>query len=228
MPSIVVIGILTLSSPSARERVITELNKVSEYSRRNELGVTKHSTTVLRDDPEPPSVYVIEEYADQTALDAHMASTAVKSLIGFFESHPDVFAAETVVLTLDPSAGFTGAAVVEKEDPFITFAKLEYKDSKDAELSLQRWKGLRGSVERDEPGTLVYYVCSDKSQKDKVYTIEAYESESYWANDHGKSGAVISNREIDEAEGRTGREILRLKKAGGYLEREGKDNRAVL
>lgn len=228
MPSIVVIGILTLSSPSARDRVVTELNKTSEYSRQNERGVTKHSTGVPRDDPNSTSVYVIEEYANQAAFDAHMACPAVKDLLAFFGSHPDVFAKETVVLTLEPEAGFTRPVIAERADPFITFATLDYKDSASAKLSLLRWKELRGSVERDEPGSLMYYVCSDKSNKSKVYTMEAYESESYWANDHGKSAAVTANKEMDAAGGRTRREILRLRKAGGFLARADKEKRALL
>lgn len=171
---------------------------------------------------------MIEEYADQATFDDHMASPVVESLLAYFGSHPEIFAEETVVLTLEPSAGFTRPLVAGRTDPFITFATLEYINSKSAELSLLRWKELRGSVERAEPGVFMYYVCSERDRKNWIYKVEAYESESYWANDHGKSGAVIANKEIDEAGGRSGREILRLRKVGGYLAREEPEKRALL
>jgi len=222
MASILVIGILTLSSPSARDRVIAEINIVSEYSRQNEPGVKKHSTTVPRDDPASTTLYVIEEYENQAAFDAHLVSPPVKHLLGWFESNPNIFAKPTVVLTLEPGCGLARPSIAEKTDPFITLVTTQFDDTNNAALSFLRWKELRGSVQRDEPGTLMYYVCVDKSNKSKVYALEAYESESCWAIDHGKGINVATNKSIDMAEGRTGREALALRKVGGYLAREHK------
>lgn len=67
---------------------------------------------------------MIEEYAYQAAC------LAVKDLLAFFGANPDVFAKETVVLTLEPGARFTRPAIAEKRDPFVTFATLDYKHSK--------------------------------------------------------------------------------------------------
>jgi len=227
MASIIVVGTLSLSSPSARDRVLAEINTVSEYSRQNEHGVLKHSATVLRDDPTSTLLYVFEEYQNQAAFDAHLACPPVKRLLDWFESNPSLFAKQTVVLTLQPGCGMTRPSIVEKKDPFIVLTKTEFKDNREAELSFLRWKELRGSVERDEPGTLLYYVCADKSDKTKVYSVEAYESEGSWAINHEKAANVIANKGIDAVEGRTRLEVLALRKAGGYLAREHK-HKAVL
>jgi len=189
--------------------------------------VTKHSATVLRDDPTSTLLYVFEEYQNQAAFDAHLASPPVKRLLDWFESSPSLFAKQTMVLTLEPGCGMTRPSIVEKKDPFIALTKTEFKDPRDAELSFVRWKELRGSVQRDEPGALMYYICVDKSDKTKVYGVEAYESESSWAINHEKAANVIANKAIDAVEGRTGREVLALRKVGGYLAREHK-HKAVL
>lgn len=87
---------------------------------------------------------------------------------------------------------FTRPTIRDQSDPHIIFATLDYKPDT-VPVSLPYWKAVVDTSANDEPGTLVYGICKDPNNKDKLYTIEAHNSEEYLKDVHVKSDAIAES-----------------------------------
>jgi quinol monooxygenase YgiN len=208
--------------------VIEQLNKVHTFSLVQEPGVLKHCSIIPRDPSDTKSLYVLEEYASQAALDSHTASPAVKSLQSWFSREPAVFEDPTQILSLEPFCGFTrNNGDPAARDPFITFCTLQYESADAVRAASRRWKDATTLTERNEKrGTLSYQVMSQKDEPSMLRSIEVFESER-WREAHVRQEHVQKNEEVDLKEGRKWTTALELKVVGGYLGRE-KPVRSVL
>jgi len=218
MPFLFVIGHLKTNGDSARQKVIDALATTSKYSAANEPGTYKYCIAIPREGDEK-SVFAIEEYADQEAMDAHMDSPAVQEMIKIFGSDASLIAAEPAIYglpcTLSPSVEFTRPSIENAADPVIVFANLEYKPGQ-ASQAIPGWAELVEFAREEEDGTLSYAVLVD-DEKGWVRTVEAYSSLEFLDGVHVKSSAVRKNQRQNRDMRTGGKEVYRLKMVAGYL-----------
>lgn len=162
---------------------------------------------------------MIEEYASQTALDAHMASKAVTDLIAFFGANPTLFGGAPTVTTSETSSAFTRPEAAKATDPFITYASIEYKEGKRAE-ALGGWKNVASETETNEPKTLSYNIYKNKDHPETIKTLEVYADQTYFKEVHVPSNAVQQNLKRYGNEIRVSLKHAFLKLVAGYLAKE--------
>jgi len=182
MPSLFIIGHLKTKGGAARQTVIDALTKVSEHSAANEPGVYKFCVALPREGDET-SVFAIEEYADQSAMDKHMACQPVAELLKIFSTEPTLFSDAPAIYglpnKLSPSVSFTRPSLAKLPDPLIIFANFGYKAGM-APQAVLGWKDVVAHAEKSEEGTLTYTVIADE-EKSWIRTVEAYESVDFFA-----------------------------------------------
>lgn len=149
-----------------------------------------YAVLVSQDASDDKSVYAIEAYADQEAFDSHMNTKGVKDMIAWVTTN-DVLAAPPTVHQLEaiPGLTFSRPTILTAKNPHIVVAELSYRPGY-AEASLPYWKAVVQSSQNNEPGTLVYGICKDVKDPDKLFTVEAYESKDYLMGVHVKSQAI--------------------------------------
>ncbi|KAK4936923.1 hypothetical protein LTR10_022301 [Elasticomyces elasticus] len=215
MARIVTVGHLITSSNDARNRVIKALEQIAEYSGVNEPGVLTYAITVPRDD-DGTTIYVLEEYADKATSDAHLASHPVQTLISLFTLQSVLKEAPTVY-QLEPVYSFTKPEVMRATDPYIMFANISYKAG-GATQSFPYWKAVSSTSENNEPGSLLYRLCREEGNADRLHTVEVYESKEYLWDIHAKSEqvreSVTKTKDL-----RSGLVHAPLKMVGGFLHR---------
>lgn len=231
MPKIITVGHLTTTSIEARNTLIESFEKIAEYSKQSEPGVSVYAITVPRDPSDDTTIYMIEEfvivtnihkictlmnplrYSDQATSDAHLASKPVQDLIALFGSKP-VLAGAPLVYQLEPIYSFSKAHVSQVTDPHIVFANLEYRAGT-ADQSLQYWKNVVSSSEAED-GTLLYALAKEPANLDRLHTVEVYQSENYLWDVHAKSKAVTESVATTK-DIRTGLVLSHLKQVGGFF-----------
>lgn len=191
---------------------------ISNWSRDNEPdGVTKYAVCVPRDEADTTSVWVIEEYKDQTAFDSHMASSMVVDMIKWMSSG-NILDGEPEMHMLDYLNGltFVKPEVKDVKDPFIVFATIEWQPGKRAD-SLPYWTQVTEDG-KSETGTLVYGILGAKDKPDTQRTIEAYESKEYLWDVHVKNTGVQETVK-NTKDWRISLKHDMLKMVGGFLSR---------
>ncbi|KAF2192395.1 hypothetical protein K469DRAFT_310876 [Zopfia rhizophila CBS 207.26] len=219
MPSIVVVGHLTAANKEARQTVVDAISKVAQFSKQNEEGVLRYAITHPRDTSDEKSVYVIEEYADQTALDSHMGSKAVTDLVAYFTANGSLFGGPPIVSTSETSSAFIRPEITKSNDPFIAYASIDYKEGTRAE-ALEGWKYVTSETQKNETDTLSYAILKDKENEITVSTVEVYANETYFRDVHAKSKTVTENRAKYGDQIRTAFRFALLKFVAGYLHKE--------
>ncbi|KAK3080148.1 hypothetical protein LTS18_002995 [Coniosporium uncinatum] len=224
MLSTIVIGHLHAADKEARQKLLDTLSRVMSYSRANEPGVIKFCLCFpLPEEDDGKSLFAIEEYADQPALDAHMSSPAVAELIKTFTAQSNLFSAETNVYVLPCGPGFTRPRIAQLDDPALVFASYGYQPGTiDAAISgAGGWADLISESETKQDGMLMCAVLPDE-KAGMIRTVEAYESWEYLQNEHVKSPAAKTNQEQNAGMGIGEKEVWRLRRVMGYLFKDGK------
>ncbi|ORY09229.1 hypothetical protein BCR34DRAFT_487621 [Clohesyomyces aquaticus] len=220
MPSTVVVGHLTAANKGARQKIINAVTKVSQYSKQSEPGVLRYAVTIPRDASDETSVYVIEEYANQAALDAHMGCKAVTDLISdFTENGATLFGGATNVYTSETSSAFVRPEITQCSDPFIAYASIDYKEGSRAG-ALDGWKKVTSETQNNEAHTLGYAILKDKSNDKTVSTVEVYANETFFKEVHARSKAVADNKAKFGEGHRTAFKLTLLKLVAGYFYKE--------
>ncbi|EUC43459.1 hypothetical protein COCMIDRAFT_100727 [Bipolaris oryzae ATCC 44560] len=84
MTSIVTIARLVCKDTQTRQKAIEAFQKIIDYTTSNEPEVLQYVCALPYDDQAENEIYMIEEYANQAANDAHMAAKPVLDLIQLF------------------------------------------------------------------------------------------------------------------------------------------------
>ncbi|RDW59845.1 hypothetical protein BP6252_12932 [Coleophoma cylindrospora] len=220
MSSLYVIGHLKTNGGAARDKVVAALTTVAKYSQAHEPGVLKFCVALPRaEEGDETSVFAIEEYADQNALDTHMGSQPVKALVQTFEQDSTLFRAAPQIhglaSPLRPAASFTHAGITSHADPVVIFASVAYEAGGRAR-AMPQWEAQVGRARADEPGLLSYTVLKE-AEGEWVRTVEAYAGSE--GVDRGNVVGEADGRQ--SAEGRMGEwEVVRLRIVAGYLYKE--------
>ncbi|KIH90813.1 hypothetical protein SPBR_00978 [Sporothrix brasiliensis 5110] len=225
MPKLV-FAILPTVGGKVRDEYIAKLAATSAYAKAHEPGVLTYAVCLPRDEADQKTIYMIETYADQGALDAHMQIDLVKDMIAWMGGPAPVLEGAPTVLALDvvdDGAGKFGlfarpAGVAAAADPYIVVGALAYKDAALADKSLAYWADVAATTRADEPGSLVYALARSAAEPAKLYTLEAYESEAYLWETHAKSAAVQKNV-ADTKDWRAGLTHYFVKQVHGFLAR---------
>jgi hypothetical protein len=156
------------------------------------------------------SIFGIEEYADQAALDAHMATPMVVTLLADLkrEEHQKHllhrnFIASHELFTLKGPMGYTRPETRRCKDPVVVFGSFTCKPGETGK-SLPGFKGLMDYCRESEEVTLTCTVL-EMEEKNQLRTVEV----------HGKSEAV---RKIGEQD--RGMSKVRCRKVAGWFARE--------
>ncbi|KAK3065121.1 hypothetical protein LTS18_009705 [Coniosporium uncinatum] len=182
----------------------------------NEPGVTKYLITIPQTDAnDSTSVYMIEAYASQSALDSHIATPQVQALLTLFKTEPSLLAEPPKVYPLKPFTSFTRPEIDAHSDPYIVFGILTYKAGSTGKAA-EGWKRVCVATEANEKGTLSYNVAENTEEERVLSTLEIYESKEYLWKVHAKSEAVSTNKKMNIGI-REGLDLAFLRKVEGYL-----------
>ncbi|KAF2102813.1 hypothetical protein NA57DRAFT_71798 [Rhizodiscina lignyota] len=182
MAPIFVIGHLFPRDQGARHKVIEALSDTARYSRANEPGVTKYAVTVPRTSS-ALDIFAFEEYADQAALDAHMASPPVAAIINLFTTQPELLASPTKVYMLSAAHEMIRSAVTALSDPTITFSILSNTGSSAPE----KWHELVAKAEQRGDGVCMVLGDKDNAGSGAILVVEV-----------GKSSGLSSDSGISQ------------------------------
>jgi quinol monooxygenase YgiN len=151
-----------------------------------------------------------------------MATPHVKEMISWMGTVPLLTGAPTIhQLEFIPSFSFSRPQVATSPNAHIIFATLDYKPDT-IPTSLPYWKAVVDTSKNDELGTLLYGICKDPADGNKLYTLEAYESKEYLTNVHVKSKAIEESIK-NTKHLRDGLKHTFLKLEAGYLFKEGQE-----
>lgn len=212
------------TNPASPFQYIAKLAATSAYSKANEPGVLSYAVCVPRDEADQKTIYMLEAYTDQAALDAHMKIDNVTEMIKWMGANT-VFEAPPTVLELDVIEDFglfmRPDAIDQAEDPYIVVGEVTYKDGALVEKSLPHWAKVVHTTKTSEPGSLVYAltrggVAGGAAEPNKLYTLEVYTDKDYLWDVHAKSQAVQDNVRSTK-EWREGVKHHMMKKVHGYL-----------
>lgn len=110
---------------------------------------------------------------------------------------------------------FSRPAIADQKDPWIIVAELNYHPG-GAATSIPYWQAVVDEGREKEDGTLVYGILKDNANAERLWTMEAYESEAYLKDVHVKSDAIAESIK-NTKHLRTGVEWAFLTWKGGFL-----------
>jgi quinol monooxygenase YgiN len=198
-------------------KLIAIFKDITDYSYKNENpGVIRYVTLIPTDASDETSVYMLEQYKDQAALDAHLSSAPVQKLLKFFgDESPIVGAPE--VHNLTPSIDFRRPITDPKPGMLFLFAHMVYKEGKISE-GLSILQELVSAVEKLEPE---FYGCTTSVDKEKnlIRIVDMFESEKFYEEEHVKSAPIAKfhGQNAPLATGEFG--FAKLKVVQGFLGR---------
>lgn len=174
---------------------------------------------------EATSIFAIEEYENQAALDAHMGSEIVQTLLPDLERedhhkhllHRDMIASHEIH-TFPSSISYSRPSTAKCKYPFIVFAGFTFRPRQAATV-FPRLKELMHYYQESEPEIPSYTVMEDK-EANQLRTVEVYETKDYLHDVHVKSDAVRKNGEQNgnlRVEGAA--RAVKCRKVAGWLYR---------
>ncbi|KAE9582245.1 4-coumarate--CoA ligase-like 7 [Colletotrichum fructicola] len=205
-------------------QALRQLSFGAEHALTKESGTSKYAIFLSRDPEKQNTIYVVEEYPSKADFDAHMALPHVQKLVSWMSvTNPSPLAdtPSTHFLSL-PSDDFlfSRAKVSEhkEKDPWVIIAELGYHPGGSA-TSIPYWQGVVIEGRENEEGTLVYGLARDSEDREKLWTVEVYESEAYLKDVHVKSTAIAESIK-NTKHLRTGLTWTFLKWTDGFLHKD--------
>ncbi|KAF4919325.1 4-coumarate--CoA ligase-like 7 [Colletotrichum viniferum] len=205
-------------------QALRQLSFGAEHALTKEPGTSKYAILLSRDPEKQNTIYVVEEYPSKADFDAHMALPHVQKLVSWMSAtNPSPLAGtpSTHFLSL-PSDDFlfSRAKVPEhkEKDPWVIIAELGYHPGGSA-TSIPCWQGVVDEGRENEKGTLVYGLARDSENREKLWTVEVYESKAYLKDVHVKSTAIAESIK-NTKHLRTGLTWTFLKWKDGFLHKD--------
>lgn len=130
---------------------------------------------------------------------------------------PSIWSKNPTVQNFTVIAGqsFVKPEFAKVADPYIVVENMTYS-SGGLHHSVEHWEELVEYSRASESGTLAFGIYTDPKDKNRMWTLAAYESEAYLRDVHSKS-AVAKEVEEHTAGMRKGRVQVVLQKRGGFL-----------
>ncbi|EGY20097.1 uncharacterized protein VDAG_02113 [Verticillium dahliae VdLs.17] len=230
-----VIAVVSTESVAKRDEFIKQLAKAAHEALFNEGGTLKYAVLTSRDVARETDIWVIEEYVraqattkhatslteyaryiDEAAFDHHMSLPSVNAMQVWLGENLGPKPPTMHILTYpSDSFQFTRQQVNKHTDPWIIIAKLNYMVG-GVGTSLPYWQAVVDQGREEEVGTLVYGILKDEGTVERLFTMEAYESEAYLKDVHVKSDAIAASIR-DTKHLRTGIEWSFLRLVAGFL-----------
>ncbi|KAK0649753.1 hypothetical protein B0T16DRAFT_445446 [Cercophora newfieldiana] len=205
------------STTALRDELITRMDTISKWSCTNEPGVSKYALVIPRGGGDNLTAYSIEQYDDDPTFNKHLAADIVSStLFGWSTSIPNLWTKDPQVqnFTIIDKMNFVKPEFAKAADPYIVVEGLTYM-SGGVHHVIDHWEE-EVDASRNESGTLLFGLYTDPVNKDKLWTLAAYESEEYLTKVHGVS-ATAKELEEHTAGMRTSKQTILLQKKGGFL-----------
>jgi quinol monooxygenase YgiN len=133
-----------------------------------------------------------------------MTSQPVLDLMGSLGADPTLLTAAPVITPLDVVQGFSRPEFASCVDPYITVVSIQYKD-------------VVSDTEKNELETLSYGIYKNREHAETVKVFEAFRSEEYFHEVHGKSAAVQENVQKYGDDIRVSKSHISLRHVAGYL-----------
>ncbi|CRK29812.1 hypothetical protein BN1723_014525 [Verticillium longisporum] len=207
-----VIAIVPTESVAKRDEFIKELAKSAHEAQVNEDGTLKYAVLTSRDIARETDIWVIEEYVrarattkqatslteyaryiDAAAFDHHMSLPSVNAMRAWMSENVGPKPPMMHILTYpSDSFQFSRQQVNKHTDPWIIIAELNYIVG-GVGMSLPYWQAVVDQGREEEVGTLVYGILKDEDTVERLFTMEAYESEAYLNDVHVKSDAIAAS-----------------------------------
>ncbi|KAF2119293.1 hypothetical protein BDV96DRAFT_342530 [Lophiotrema nucula] len=209
---------LQVKSKEARDKLIAIFNEITEYSRENENpGVNRYVTLVPTDPANETSLYMLEQYKDQAASDAHLQTPPVQKLLKFFTDEEPLIAPPEVN-NLNPSVDFRRPNITDPHPGMIfLFAHMGYQPGK-LSTALPLLQDLISASAQAEPG---FWGCTASVDKEKnlIRVVDMFESDKFYESEHVKSDAIAKfhekNSPLSNGEG----SLVKLTVVQGFLGR---------
>ncbi|KAF3354560.1 hypothetical protein VDGD_02113 [Verticillium dahliae] len=211
-----VIAVVSTESVAKRDEFIKQLAKADHEALFNEGGTLKYAVLTSRDVARETDIWVIEEYIDEAAFDHHMSLPSVNAMQVWMGENLGPKPPTMHILTYpSDSFQFTRQQVNKHTDPWIIIAELNYMVG-GVGTSLPYWQAVVDQGREEEVGTFVYGILKDEGTVERLFTMEAYESEAYLKDVHVKSDAIAASIR-DTKHLRTGIEWSFLRLVAGFL-----------
>lgn len=194
------------------------MDNISRWSCTNEPGVSKYALVIPRGGGDNLTAYSIEQYNDDNTFNNHLAAPLVAdSLFAWSQGIPNIWSKPPTVqnfTVLANSPYFIKPEFAKVADPYIIVESLTYRQGGIRHV-IEHW-GEEIEVAHNENGTLALGIYTDPTDKNRLWTLGAYESEDYFKNVHNTSPMA---KELEEhtAGMRTSRTQILLQKKGGFL-----------
>ncbi|KAK4441977.1 hypothetical protein QBC34DRAFT_314049 [Podospora aff. communis PSN243] len=193
------------------------MHNISRWSCTDEPGVSKYALVIPRGGGDNFTAYSIEQYTDDATFYQHLGAEIVSTtLFGWTTSIPNMWTKDPAVqnFTVIDGMNWVKPEFAKAADPYIVVEALTYM-SGGVHHVIDHWEEEVVAAQK-ESGTLLFGVYTDPVNKDKLWTLAAYESEDYLTNTHNKSPTA---RELEEhTRGmRSSRQTILLEKRGGFL-----------
>ncbi|OAA66788.1 Dimeric alpha-beta barrel [Niveomyces insectorum RCEF 264] len=167
---------------AGRVEVLKSLLPITKYARDSEPGISKYAALVARDDPSDFGVYMIEEYADSAAFDAHGTTDDVKKFVAWLSSpanQPTVhFCEHTQFEHVSPAAGNLQQQRQQQQqqqaDAHIVVSEFEFPAEQAGGDALAQFAQPFAAATRPGSGNLLFGVYRDEADVDVILTAEAY------------------------------------------------------
>jgi len=156
-------------------------------------------------------------YDDDATFYKHLAAPVVSTtLFDWSTKTPNVFSKDPSVqnFTVIDGQSFVKPEFAKAADPYIVIEALTYMEG-GVHHVLDHWEE-EVDASRAESGTLAFGVYTDPTDKNKLWTLAAYESEAYLMNTHAKSASALELEKHTKGM-RTSLKQTLLQKRGGFL-----------
>ncbi|KAL6711390.1 hypothetical protein ACN47E_004324 [Coniothyrium glycines] len=197
----------------SRDAVISAFRKIIAHTTPQEPKVLQYVCAVPVEDGLGTEIYMVEEYADQSAGDKHLATPPVQDLVKLFTTG-DVLAGPPEVHNCLVSSKKTSGSVLRVDDkPAIVLVNTPYKTSVTKGV-LAGWDGAVQDAFETAEGLRAVVVVDDKETQ-SVRAEYVFRNWEEWDNFAAKGNSH------DEIAGKGPAEIVKIRAIDGFLGREG-------
>ncbi|KAI4709858.1 hypothetical protein J4E89_005087 [Alternaria sp. Ai002NY15] len=164
MTAILTTARLVFKDAAARQKAIDAFHKIIEFTTPHEPEVLQYVCALPVDDSSRTEIYMIEEYANQAASDAHLTTKPVQDLIRLFTTG-DVLAQPPEVHNCPIITKKTSSPVLISSNPAIVLLNIPSKPDTSAIKQAEKWSELSQIVMKSVKGVSSFTVVEDREAK---------------------------------------------------------------
>ncbi|KAH7068417.1 hypothetical protein BKA63DRAFT_371179, partial [Paraphoma chrysanthemicola] len=153
MSGILTTARLVFKDTSSRSKAIDAFRAIIAFTTPNEPEVLQYVCALPVDDAAGNEIYMIEEYADQAASDAHLATQPVKDLIDLFTTGDVLGGAPEVHNCPIRSKKVSGAPLSVEANPAVVLLHSTSSDVNSYSQGVESAKGVNATIVVEDPET---------------------------------------------------------------------------